>query len=88
MGKKDGPGPPYLDELRRLLDRGTSYRDAAKILGVGRGGLHAVIKRHGRKRKCDRARGPNGELVRRCGGCGGLVYATTCLACDLRRGRA
>jgi hypothetical protein len=84
--------PGFVEGIRRLLAAGRwSMRRIARELRVSRGTVSAIA--HGKRRE-RRARPadddpvvePRGPL-KRCPGCGGLVYAP-CLLCRVRRKQA
>lgn len=85
--------PAQVAAVRTLRDRGMSYRQIAKRLGLARGSVAAVcLRRH----PLDRGRQPTGFVMgrsrrpdlgdcpgHRCKGCGSWIVTAECLYCWL-----
>ena len=74
-------------EIRRLLAKGKSYRNIARVSGASRWTIAKIAagaeKKHEASMLVRELRPPTGPVAR-CPTCGGRVY-TPCLVCGIRR---
>ena len=77
-------------EIRRLLAKGKSYRNIARVSGASRWTIAKIAAGDGTKHETSpltkELRPPAGPVAR-CPTCGGRVY-TPCLVCGIRRLKA
>ena len=74
--------PSIIAEAKRLLAEGQTQREVARLLGISRGTIGAVLKgrRPNYADREDESRIDPNALKSRCGGCGALCVQP-CLAC-------